>query len=132
MPSINSSSSVRVESKRIVRDDLRAKDAQVPRLFSHVFTEDAVFTSIHAVASPVAGSEPSVGLQALTDHVSAHRAVQRLHKAGNFAEWRGCRSIGPALVDGSCFSDPTSRPFLRPSRAGPTAGFVGPPTPNRR
>ncbi len=66
MPVHDSSPPARQESFRILRDYLRAKDAQVPHLFARVFTDDAIFIATHAVESPVSGSEPTVGLEAVT------------------------------------------------------------------
>ncbi len=58
---------IKPESARIVRDYLRAKDAQVPHLFSRVFTNDAVFTSTYSRAAPFGDSGPKHGLPAITE-----------------------------------------------------------------
>lgn len=58
---------IHTESARIVRDYLRAKDAQVPHLFSSVFTEDALFISAYEQAAPFGDSGPKEGLTAITE-----------------------------------------------------------------
>lgn len=53
-------------SARIIADYLRAKDAQVPQLYSRVFTPDARFITTFSVPSPFGERPPQLGLPAIT------------------------------------------------------------------
>ena len=57
--------SFRIESKNVVRDYLRAKDGQLPQLFTRVFSADGRFVSTHAADATMEDSDVT-GLDAVT------------------------------------------------------------------
>lgn len=60
---------------RLLRDYLRAKDAQVPRLFTRVFTPDAAFVPRYAIPGPFGDAQPHEGRPAV---VEAFRELGRM------------------------------------------------------